>query len=181
VAVIGARYEPGYDACAQFISELGATGATNGALVSWAFASIGVLVLAFLAFASRLLPPARRTSVSLLCWSAVGAAYLASAAFRCDPGCPRVGSLAQSVHNTFGFFEYAGALAGAIAIAPVLRASPRWRALAPVTVLAAVGIAAGFAALLTPQLEAWRGLSQRVAEVAIFGWVACASAFLLRR
>src|SRR4029453_7734305 len=76
VAGIGARYEPGYDACAQFISELGATRATNGGLVAWAFAAIGVLVLAFLAFASRLLPPGRRTSVSLLCWSAVGAAYL---------------------------------------------------------------------------------------------------------
>ncbi len=172
---------PGVAACAsapyshasQFISELGAHGAVHGALVSLAgFAPTGVLVLAFLALADGLLPGARRVRAGLACLGAVGLAYLVSAVFRCDPGCPSAGSLAQSIHNAFGLLEYVGASAGLLLLAPALGS----RACAA----AALGVALGLAAMLTPSLEPLRGISQRVAEASIFGWIAITSVHWLQ-
>jgi hypothetical protein len=63
VPVAAGRVEPGYSHRAQFISELGAQGAANGALVSLAgFGSIGALVLSFLALVYGSFPPAGRTA-----------------------------------------------------------------------------------------------------------------------
>jgi hypothetical protein len=170
---VAACRSDGYSHVSQFISELGATGAADGALVSAAgFAPIGALVLAFLALAARALPRTRGVRAGLVCLGAVGVAYLVSAVFRCDPGCPSTGSLAQSIHNGFGLLEYVGALAGFGLLAAALRS--------PGCVFAAVGVAAGFAGMLTPSLEPFRGASQRLAEAAIFGWIAYASVRLLR-
>jgi Protein of unknown function (DUF998) len=162
-----------YSHVAQFISELGATGAAHGRLVSAAgFAPIGVLVLAFLALAAGALPRSRGATAGFACLGAVGVAYLVSAVFPCDPGCPSAGSLSQSVHNLFGGLEYAGATAGLLLLAAAFRS---WAC-----ALAALGVALGFAGMLTPALEPIRGASQRLAEGAIFLWMTSTSAFLLR-
>ncbi len=181
VPVVGARGELAYSHVSQFISELGAVGAANPTLVSVAgFAPIGGLVLAFLAFASGVLPRSRRSTAGLLCLSAVGAAYLASAVFPCDAGCPRSGSFAQTVHNLFGFLEYAGAVAGLLLLGSVLRRTPSFRGLAAVSFLAAALVSVGFGAMLTPALDPIRGSSQRIAEVSIFSWIAYCSVLLVR-
>jgi hypothetical protein len=170
---VAAWRSDGYSHVSQFISELGAMGATDGALVSAAgFAPTGALVLAFVALAAGGLPRTRGVRTGLVCLGAVGVAYLVSAAFRRNPGCPSTGSLAPSIHNGFGLLEYLGALAGFGLLARALRS--------PVCALAAVLVAAGFAGMLTPSLEPFRGASQRVAEAAIFGWIAYASVLLLR-
>ena len=172
---------PGVAACAsapyshasQFISELGAHGAAHGALVSAAgFAPMGVLVLAFLALVAGVLPDTRRVRAGLAGLGAVSLAYLASAVFRCDPGCPSAGSLAQTLHNAFGLLEYVGASAGLALLAAPLRSRA--------SALAALGVALGLAAMLTPALEPLRGASQRVAEASIFGWIAYTSLRLPR-
>jgi hypothetical protein len=137
-------------------------------------------VLAFLACASALLPADPRKHAGLACFACVGAAYLAAAAFPCDPGCPREGSLAQSVHNVFGFFEYAGALIGLALLSSVFRSSPVWRPLAPQCLACALALGVGFGAMLLPALEPLRGASQRLAEIAIFFWVGCVGVWLLR-
>lgn len=181
VPVVSARGEPSYSHVGQFISELGAKGAANASWVSAAgFAPIGLLVLVFLAFASLLLPPFRLKLPALLCLGAVGAAYLISAVFPCDAGCPISGTFSQSVHNLFGLLEYLGALVGLLVLGAGLRGLPAWRCLAFASVGAAGVVAVGFLAMLVPELGAVRGLSQRVAEAAIFSWVAYASIVLLR-
>jgi hypothetical protein len=182
VPIVGGSVEPDYSHCTQFISELGASGAANATLVSVAgFAPIGVLMLAFLVFASGQLPGARKKVAGVLCLGMVAAAYLVAAAFPCDAGCPRTGSLSQSVHNAFGFFEYLGALVALVLLGSAFRESVAWRALFPVSLGCALVLGAGFIAMLLPPLEAVRGLSQRVAETAIFFWVAVVSVFLLVR
>lgn len=174
VPVAGGCASAPYSHVAQFISELGATGAAHGRLVSGlGFAPIGALVLAFLALAAGVLPRSRRATAGLACLGAVGVAYLVSAVFPCDPGCPSVGSTAQSIHNGFGALEYVGATAGLWLLGAALRS----RACA----VAAALVALGFAAMLTPALEPVRGASQRVAEAAIFLWIASSSVSLLRR
>lgn len=181
VPLIGASTEPGYSHVTQLISELGAVGAANPSLVAVAgFAPIGVLVLGFLAFASELFPSSRQSTAGVACLGTVGASYLVSALFPCDTGCPSSGSFSQSVHNLFGFFEYAGALAGLLLLGAAFRGSAGWRSLARMCVVAAGLVGAGFFALLVPDLGSVRGLSQRVAEASIFSWLAYASVFLLR-
>lgn len=144
------------------------------------FAPIGTSVLAFLALAAGLLPGSRRAQAGIVSVSAVGAAYVASAVFPCDAGCPSEGSLSQAIHNTFGLLEYVGAVFGLLLLANAWGASARWRSFAPLCTAAAALVAAGFVAMLVPALAPFRGLSQRVAETAIFLWIALLSVRLLR-
>ena len=182
VPVAAGHVEPGYSHSSQFISELGAAGAANARLVSLAgFAPIGALVLAFLAFAYEILPGTRkRRTAGAISLAAVGAAYLMAAVFPCDAGCPGSGSISQSIHNAFGLLEYAGAWVGLVLLGSTFRDSAQWRALAPACMASAVLLGAGFVAMLLPELASVRGLSQRVAEASIFGWIAIVSVFLLR-
>jgi hypothetical protein len=65
-------------------------------------------------------------------------------------------------------------------LAPVFAESPSWRSLAPATVVCAVAVGVGFALLLVPSLLPVRGVSQRIAELGVFAWIALASAALAR-
>lgn len=179
--VLGAAARPGYSHASQFISELGESGAPNGAWISVAgFAPTGVFVLLFLAFAAPSFPRDRRTAIGLLCFAAVGVAYLVAAVARCDAGCPTTGSLAQSVHTLFGVLEYVGALVGLLLLAAAFRRSARWGSLLPACIGAALLVAIGFAGMLDASLAAQRGVFQRVAEFGVFGWITWTSAALLR-
>ena len=178
VTVLGGSADPSYSHTAQFISELGADGAAHARLVGAAgFAPIGILILGFLMLASGLFPPSREKTLGVLAVSAVGAAYLASAVFPCDAGCPSTGSLSQTIHNAFGLFEYLGAMAGFALLAIALRRSSRLASC--VSAWCAAVVAVGLFAMLVPSLASVRGLSQRIAELGIFTWLACASAFVL--
>jgi hypothetical protein len=180
VTLLGANADPSYSHVAHYISELGASGAPHARLVAVAgFAPIGALFLAFLVLASGLLPTSRAIRWGVLGVAAVGVAYLVSAVFPCDAGCPTTGSASQTIHNVFGLLEYVGAIAGfALLGAALRRASP---VAGRVCALCAAIVAVGFLAMLIPALDSVRGASQRIAEVGIFAWLAAASWFVLRR
>jgi hypothetical protein len=181
VPLFAAHASGAYSHVAQYISELGARGAAHGALVSFAgFAATGACVLAFLLLSLGVFPRSRLSRAGIACLSAVGVAYLVSAVFRCDPGCPNTGSLAQSIHNVFGLLEYLGAVSGLLLMAAALREDAEWESLSGVSVAFAALVALGLAGMLAPPLEAMRGVSQRIAESGIFGWIACASLRMLR-
>ena len=180
VTLLGAALRPGYSHASQYISELGESGAAHGGWVSVAgFAPVGVLVLGFLALAAPSLPGGRWRNAALGCLSFVGIAYLVASVARCDPGCSGA-SVSQSVHSLFGLFEYVGALVGLRLLFYPFRRSEEWRGMASASMLAAVVVAAGFLGMLTPSLAEWRGVSQRIAEAGIFGWIAVVSLRLLR-
>jgi len=181
VPLVAGRAEPAYSHLAQYISELGADGAAHALLVAAAgFAPLGALVIAFLALVAGLLPRPRQTRAGVACLMAVGAAYVASAVFPCDRGCPSEGSPSQTIHNAFGLLEYLGAIFGLLLLRGPLRADPRWERFAPFCSAAAALVVVGFVAMLLPPLAPFRGLAQRTAEAAIFGWIAAASLHLLR-
>jgi len=182
VPIAAGGVEPGYSHTAQFISELGDEDAAHAALVSWAgFAPIGLLVLGFALLAAPQFPGRRTRVFATAGLVAVGAAYLAAAAFPCDAGCPSDGSTSQAIHNVFGLLEYAGAGGGLLLLGLALRSEPRWRGVALASTLAAVVVLGGLAGMLAPALVSQRGLVQRVAEAAIFGWIALVSIVLWRR
>jgi hypothetical protein len=170
-----------YSQLSQYISELGAREAPYGEQVSLlGFLPIGILVLIFLVCARPSLPPGWTTNLGLLALSAIGAAYLVAAFFRCDPGCPSQGSTSQSVHNLFGLLEYGGALSGLLLLASAFHGSTSWRSATTPTIIAAALVGVGLLGLLTPALVLLRGLFQRIAEASIFLWIARTSGALYR-
>jgi hypothetical protein len=177
-AVLGAALRPGYDACAQYISELGERGAPHAAWVSYAgFLPIGALTLLFCAAAAGL-ATSPRARLGLLLFSGVGWSYFVAALFPCDPGCPSAGSLSQQLHNASAFAEYLGGAAGLLVLhgagAPLAASPARRRFTLAVALVAFVA----FAAMLV--FEPQRGLFQRVADGAYFLWIAAASLALRR-
>ncbi len=182
VPVLGASAIASYSHGSQFISELGASGTPHARLVAVAgFAPIGVLFLAFLLLASALFPASRRTTAGVFALSSVGVAYLVSAVFPCDAGCPSAGSFSQTVHNAFGLLEYVGAIAGLALLGAAFSHSPGWRSAAWACAICGVLVALGFLGMLIPAFAGFRGFSQRIAEAGIFSWVAYVSGFLLSR
>jgi NhaP-type Na+/H+ or K+/H+ antiporter len=137
------------------------------------------LFIAFVALAFGLFPASRAKALGAVGLAAVGAAYLVSAVFPCDRGCPSTGSLSQTVHNAFGLLEYIGAIAGFAFLGAAFRHASRpipW-----VCAICAAIVALGFVAVLVPALAPYRGLSQRIAEASIFTWLVCASCFVIRQ
>jgi hypothetical membrane protein len=179
--IVGAQAVDRYSHASQYISELGARGMPNGATVSLlGFGVTGLLVFAFLKLARRELAPSRLAGAGVLALAGVGVAYLTAAFFRCDPGCPSVGSLSQSIHNASALFEYLGGFVGLLLLAVVFLRDPRRRFGAIATALAAVLVGIGFLGMLQPSQQEWRGLYQRLADGAIFAWIAGTSVALLR-
>ncbi|MFI5320924.1 MAG: DUF998 domain-containing protein [Myxococcota bacterium] len=179
VPLLGGMARPGYDACAQYISELGESGAADAAWVNLGgFLPIGVLSVGFACIAARF-ADGWRARVGLSLASGVGFAYLLAAFFPCDPGCPSPGSATQQIHSSGALAEYLGGGAG-ILLASGARVrgaalAPRWLAFTA----SAIALAA-FAGMLAPALQPARGLVQRSAELALFAWLFVAARNLQR-
>jgi EamA domain-containing membrane protein RarD len=87
----------------------------------------------------------------------------------CDAGCPVDGSRSQDLHNLLGLITYfaAGLAFVLLSFAPGLTGRARkWR-----RVLWAAGVVwvVLFVLMLEPELAAWRGLVQRIADVMLAG------------
>jgi hypothetical protein len=153
--------KPGYSHIRDTISELGETGSPVGGRVSYVgFMAIGVFVWLFLIVAANVVPSEAAKAFWFL--SLVGAGYVGGAIFRCDPGAPPFGSWQNSLHNLFGFGEYAGA-AGGFAI---LKESEYWLPLSSVMEYAGGLVAVCLLGISFP--NPFRGLIQRIAETTIF-------------
>lgn len=169
VIVAGAAFTPGYSHIRDHISELGATGAAFGELISRAgFLPVGVLIGLFLVVA---LPVTRVENSSrlgmLLFLGSQSVAYISAALAPCDLGCPIEGTAMQGLHNLFAVLTYMLAAVGLF----LLSRAPSLTTLAR-TGFTVTGIAwlAAFFLMLDQALQPWAGLMQRVAEMIL--WLA---------
>jgi hypothetical protein len=175
VPILAGFAAEGYSHRSQYISELGARGADNGALVSLGgFLPIGVLALAFVVLALPVVQAAggsRRMAVGLGCFAGIGAAYVLAAFARCEEGCPTDGDLQQSIHNLGGLLEYAGAAVGLLVFGLAARRIDGWRTegRASLTLLPVVLVLMSLAE--ADGAREWRGAVQRGLEVLLFGWI----------
>ena len=178
MTVAGAAAWPGYSHVSQYISELGATGAPHGRLVSLGgFLPVGVLLTTF-AFLAALIPP-RGVLKTLGCIGlflfALG--YLGAAVFPCDFGCrPETPSGSQMLHMAFGL---AGYILAPLTLAVLAIASRKWpgaKGLFPLGLVCAVVAGIAFFSMADP----FAGLFQRVLEGSVLLWIV-AFAFTLRR
>lgn len=180
VAVAGAR-TPGYSHVSQFISELGATGAPQEGLVRFAgFLPAGVLLLGFCGLALCVLPRSVSVVAGLLGLVLYAIGYLSAAAFPCEIDCrPAQPSESQLIHSAVGF---AGYLLAPLFLFMLSRAARSWP---NASVLVVAGYLASGAALiglvtLSPS-SAMVGLSQRLLEAAVLGWVALFGIYLAKQ
>lgn len=156
--LVVARRRPTYEHVKDTLSELGEFGSPDQTLVSiGVFLPVGILLLAV----AYLLRPVSEPPAMLALCIAVG--YLVAAAFPCDPGSPLSGSLRQAIHNAGGFVEYAG---GAIALMRLSETFGRPFGVASFIVCGAI-IGISFP-------SRFRGLIQRVAEMALFAGLSLA-------
>lgn len=173
--LVGGLLDPSYDHCAQYISELGESGAPDAPLVNFGgFLPIGLFALGFALLSAFAIARTRRQRAGFLFLSSVGWAYLGSVLFPCDPGCPLTGSATQQVHSTLGVVEYLGGAIGLLLLGRAGEGRFTSPAIRRLLLAGAAIVAVAFVAMILPSLGAVRGLVQRVADGALFlGIVAC--------
>jgi hypothetical protein len=147
---------PGYSHIRHTISELGESGAPAARQVNFGiFLPVGAALLGM----GVMLWGGHPDAAGLA--ACIGAGYAVAAFFPCDPGSPLAGSMRQQIHNAGGAIEYLG---GAYFIA---RLQAEGAAGLNIPGLPALLIASAVA-LSVPSLSPWRGLIQRLAEIALF-------------
>ncbi|MBP7705228.1 MAG: DUF998 domain-containing protein [Caulobacter sp.] len=178
--VVGAAAWPGYSHVRDFISELGATGAPQGRLVSLGgFLAVGVCLTAFCAAAALVAPRSRLRYAGFACLGLFGLGYMAIAFFRCDFGCPPTSpSLSQTLHSLTSLAGYVGAPVGMVLLGLSARRWPGAAGLFPLGLVTAAIAAAGFLGMLVESPVG--GLVQRLVEGSILVWIV-ACAFAIRR
>ncbi len=172
----GALLKPGYSHMAQYISELGASGSAHARLISLAgFVPVGLLAAWLLLACARLAPVRGASRLGYWLLMCEPLAWIGSALAPCDLGCPATGSLDQQLHTLLGMLTYGGTALGLLLLATAPRLPARIR-------LLWAGLAASwlllFVLMALPELQAWRGLLQRLAEWLVYG-VLCGAAWRL--
>lgn len=179
VIVIGPIGYPGYDSLGQHISEMGATGAPHGPLISALFVGSSVLMIAFWLLSLKALPFSALRMAGLILLAANGAGLLGAGVYPCDFECARSDpSVAQQLHDLFGGLGYLSGVLGLFLLALGLRGLAGWSRLFPLVMICAV-LAALSLPLIAPDFP-WHGAAQRVLEAA-FMIVILAVAMRLRR
>ena len=161
---------PGYSHISNTISELGETGAPHAGTVAFGFfLPTGLLVWFGLALVFRRAPN-EYVTVGIISLTGLGAGYVISAFFPCDPGGPIYGTWRTLVHNVAGFIDYEGTGLGFLFIAGhFARRGARFKAAAFLVAGAVLLVTTGL--FCFEELTFVRGAVQRVAEVVQFGGV----------
>lgn len=180
--IAGGAAWPGYSHTGQFISELGATGAPHGRLVSMGgFLPVGMLLTTFAVLAAFVAPLSglRLAGFAGLALFALG--YIGAAFYPCDFGCrPETPSASQMMHNLSGLGGYLGAPVGLILLGFAARRWPGAGWLFPLGLVC--GVVSGLAFLVMLAEPPFGGLVQRVLEGAVAIWtLACAATLRPRR
>ena len=176
--VVGGFVVPGYSHASQFISELGARESIIEMPVRFGFLVAGLLLSVFAFLAYLHLPRSFVTACGLLGLLLYASGYTVAAFFPCDPGCrPADPSQSQLIHNLSGLVGYVASPLFLIAIG---RGAKHWPRGEPLSHLARVAAVFAFAGLITLTPDSpYVGISQRLIEVSVLGWVAACACYFL--
>ena len=164
---IGSAVKPGYSQLSNFVSEYNATGTPWAGTLTYAgFLATAVLLSAFLASAASLAQVSGMSRLGFwLLWS-VPASYALAGIAPCDAGCPVEGSTSQVLHNAFSVIFYLGMGAG-IALVSLAPGFNAFRLRRTFMLLTGVAFPIVFVLMVQPDLAPWRGLLQRLLDVAL--------------
>jgi hypothetical membrane protein len=171
--------QPGYSHVHQYIAELGALGAPNGALVSYGgFLPVGLALMVFAALSAIDEPRSGSRWAGFAALGFFGSSYVVAALFPCDPGCPlNNGTLFQQIHAGFGVASYAAAATGLMLLSVAARRWPAGAWLSPLATVCGLLSIAAFFAMDGP----FRGVAQRLVEGALGVWIVAYAITLRRR
>jgi hypothetical protein len=159
---------PPYRHLRDTISELGETGSAFEKQVGYGvFLPVGLILI--LAGAILYFAAPQNDLLKNLCglMACVGVGYAVAAFFPCDPGSPVFGTTRQQIHNLGGFIESAG---GAFFL---------FKASETIPVLSKICFTVVVCMIAISITTFWRGLIQRVAEIALFGAIVYLSLLLV--
>jgi hypothetical membrane protein len=165
-ATVGGLVYADYDHLTQFISELGATGATTGLPVSLAFIVSGSLLSLFWLSAMTQFPRTPPAVTGFVLSALNGLGLMFGGVFPCDFECAFTGpSQTAALHDALSGVGYLSGIAGIFLIALSAHRWPRHRYLFPLGLVCAMpaALAVGF---IHPAFE-WRGAAQRVVELGL--------------
>ena len=164
---VGSAMKPGYSQLSNFVSEYNATGTARANTLTYAgFLATSILLSAFLISATPLVQVSGVSRLGFwLLWSLPASFFLAIFA-PCDAGCPIEGSTSQLMHNLYAIVTYFGMGVGIalVSLAPGFSAFKLRR-----TFMLLVGVAfpVVFVIMIEPDVAPWRGLLQRLLDVAL--------------
>ena len=185
VVLAAAAGHPGYSHVANFMSELGATGAPRAALMNYGgFIPAGMLLAAFAISLRRAVPRKPLISAGVVLVMLFGIGVVAAGVFQCDLGCPTSGGTIENrIHNAIGPSCFLCVIAGSGILGWQFRNLPDWRRLSAYSLVTS-GVALVFFIGLVSSLESrtLTGLWQRLMLGTLFLWcgVAAAHAFRLQ-
>ena len=184
--IIGGAAYPGYDHARQYISELGATGAVTGPIVSWwGFVPSGLFITGFCLIAAGLMRRSGLAVAACLMLAWYGLSLSAAGVYPCAFECARTEvTFDAMMHDLVGGTGYlTGVLGVALAALSIRSGDARW--LRPLGLVCAVVAATGFSAIIV-DVELG-GVFQRALEGALavfllaFGWALARGSSLTTR
>lgn len=168
-AVAGGIAYPGYNHLTQYISELGATGATTGQAVSGAFMASGVLLAVFWLLCIGLFPKSPLSVIGFGLSALNGLGLMFGGVFPCDFECSLEGASSTAVlHDVLGGIGYLCGVVGLMLVGLAARNWPGGRNLFHLAIVCGAP-AAGAIWLINPAFEFY-GAAQRVLEIALAVW-----------
>jgi hypothetical membrane protein len=171
VVILCGVLRPDYSHAAQFISELGANGTQNAALMNFAgFVPSGLLIAALGVSLSRLLPRVRISIVAAALTAMFGFGLAIAGLYPCEPGCPQQ---ELTLHDGVSMAAFLSGIAGSAVFARIFRSCGGSRALWLYSAVSSAG-ALCFLVALASSLEsrALTGLWQRLLVGTLFLWCA---------
>ncbi|WP_426028402.1 DUF998 domain-containing protein [Brevundimonas sp. TWP2-3-4b2] len=167
--VAGGLAYPGYNHLTQYISELGATGATTGRAVSLAFITSGVLLAAFWLLCAQLFPKGPLSIIGFGLSALNGLGLTLGGVFPCDFECSLENASSTAIlHDVFGGVGYLCGVVGLMLVGLAARHWPGGRNLFHLAIVCGAP-AAGAIWLVHPAFEFY-GAAQRVLEIALTVW-----------
>ncbi|MEM8771531.1 MAG: DUF998 domain-containing protein [Pseudomonadota bacterium] len=163
----------------QYLSELGASGASNAAIMnSFGFLPVGLLWLAAISILVLRLSGGVLMVLGGLLLAGTSVSYVGAFLFPCDAGCPLEGSEKQLMHNLLGVVGYLTTPLGLVFVA-IRFLSAKSTALALLTFAAAFLATIGFLMMASSVDAPLKGAWQRLADFTLFFWM-FAVAFFIR-
>jgi len=173
VTLFCASLRPDYNHISQFISELGATKSPNATFMNFVgFIPTGLMIAAFSVSLISLLPKHILTQVGSVFMTVFGLGMVVAGNFSCDIGCPREGSLENTIHDQVSGPIFLLGIIGILLLGISFRKSSLWKGLWIYSVVSAL-FAFGFMIALIISIESNNmqiGLWQRLLLATIFLW-----------
>ena len=164
---IGAAIKPGYSQLSNFVSEYNATGTPWAETLTYSgYVATAALLSAFMVAAAPIAQVSGASRVGFwLLWS-LPFSFLLGAIAPCDPGCPLEGSTSQNLHNAMAVVAYFGMGAG-VALVSFAAGFRRFKLRRAFLFLTGIAFPVLFLTMVEPDVAPWRGLIQRLLDVAL--------------